>query len=232
LINIQDLISIFNSFGYAGIFLVSFVGSIIPFVPIPYFPILIIAAIDEQLDPNFISISSAVGAVIAKLIIFYMGYYGRKALNKETKKRMYPLQLLLAKYGWIGAFVAALTPIPDDIVFIPLGLARYSPWKFAIATFGGKLILNEIIVFSSIYFGKAFLDSIGTFSSNMEQPYLPVIGLVGGIAILALVIYLWFKIDWYVIIGKWFPWTTEDADRETSGDRNGNGKSGDDNHRH
>jgi hypothetical protein len=36
LIDIQDLIAIFNSFGYTGIFLVSFIGSIIPFVPIPY----------------------------------------------------------------------------------------------------------------------------------------------------------------------------------------------------
>ena len=35
---------------------------------------------------------------------------------------MLPLQRLLSKYGWGGAFVAALTPIPDDLVYIPLGL--------------------------------------------------------------------------------------------------------------
>lgn len=232
LIDIQDLITIFNSFGYTDIFLVSFIGSIIPFVPIPYFPILVIAAIDDQLDPNFISISSAAGAVMAKLIIFYASFYGRKALKKETKKRMQPLQLFLARYGWIGAFVAALTPIPDDIVFIPLGLAKYSPWKFAIATFGGKFILNEIIVFSSIYFGRPVLENISSFNGYLEQPYLSLIGLIGGITILALVIYFWLKIDWYVIIGKWFPWAIEETNRETSKDRGKrNSKSdSDDNH--
>jgi membrane protein DedA with SNARE-associated domain len=231
LIDIPDLITIFNSFGYTGIFLVSFIGSIIPFVPIPYFPILVIAAIDDQLDPSIISISSAVGAVMAKLIIFYASFYGRKALKRKTKKRMYPLQLFLAKYGWIGAFVAALTPIPDDIVFIPLGLAKYSPWKFAIATFGGKFILNEIIVFSSIYFGRPFLENISSFNGYLE-PYLSLIGLIGGITILAVVIYLWLKIDWYVIIGRWFPWAIEETDRETSKDRKRNSKSDsdDDNH--
>jgi membrane protein DedA with SNARE-associated domain len=228
LFDIQDLISIFNSLGYTGIFLVSFIGSIIPFVPIPYFPILVIAVIDNQLDPNLISLSSAVGAVIAKLIIFYTSFYGRKALRKETKKRMRPLQLFLGKYGWIGAFVAALTPIPDDIVFIPLGLAKYSAWKFAISTFGGKFILNEIIVFSSIYFGRPFLANLGSFNGYLEQPYFSLIGLIGGIAILALVIYLWLKIDWYVIIGKWFPWTIEEIDRETSTNSKKKSKSDDD----
>jgi membrane protein DedA with SNARE-associated domain len=233
LIDIQNLITIFNSFGYTGIFLISFVGSIIPFVPIPYFPILVIAAIDKQLDPNLISISSAAGAVIAKLIIFYASYYGRKALKKETKKRMRPLQLLLAKYGWIGAFVAALTPIPDDIVFIPLGLAKYSPLKFAIATFGGKLILNEIIVFSSIYFGRPFLQNIISFEGNVEHPYLFLIGVIGGIIILALIIYLWLKIDWYRIIRKWFPWAIEESDRginESIKRNNDLDSSDDDNH--
>lgn len=133
LIDVQDLITIFNSFGYACIFLVSFIGSIIPFVPIPYFPILVIAAIDDQLDPNFISISSAAGAVIAKLIIFYASFYGRKTLKKETKKRMQPLQLLLAKYG-SEHLRLHLRLFPMILSLFRL-VARYSPWKFAIATF-------------------------------------------------------------------------------------------------
>jgi membrane protein DedA with SNARE-associated domain len=210
-INIEGLITIFNSFGYAGIFLVSFIGSIIPFVPIPYFPILILGAVDDQLNPNFISISSAAGAVIAKLIIFYASFYGRKALNKKTKTRMKPLQLLLAKYGWIGAFVAALTPIPDDIVFIPLGLARYSPWKFAIATFSGKFILNEIIVWSSVILGRPFFES---FISTDIDPLFLTLGIIASIAILVIIVYLAVRIDWARVIGKWFPWAEDGSDDE------------------
>ena len=68
---IAGLFSFFANLGYEGIFVISFVGSIIIFVPIPYFPILIGAAFNKQLDPNLISLSSALGAVTAKIIIFY-----------------------------------------------------------------------------------------------------------------------------------------------------------------
>ena len=69
--DINEVFALFNNLGYFGIFIISFLGSIIVFVPVPYFPILITSALDKHLDPNIISISSATGAVTAKMIIFY-----------------------------------------------------------------------------------------------------------------------------------------------------------------
>src|SRR5919202_3809155 len=100
--NINDLFTLFNNFGYFGVLIISFLGSIIVFVPVPYFPILITSALDKHLDPNVISISRATGAVNATMIIFYASYYGRKVLSDTTRKRMLPLQNLLSKYGWLG----------------------------------------------------------------------------------------------------------------------------------
>jgi membrane protein DedA with SNARE-associated domain len=57
----------------------------------------------------------------------------------------------------MGVFTAAATPIPDDIVYIPLGLANYSPVKFASAPFVGKFIPGGVIVVISIYFGRPFI---------------------------------------------------------------------------
>ena len=149
---INDILSLFDfgyqEYGYIGILIFTFLASIIPLIPVPYFPILFTAGIDQNLDPHLISLSSATGAVIAKSIIFYGSYYGRNILSSKTKKRMLPLQKLLSKYGGAGAFTAALTPIPDDLVYIPLGLSKYNPAKFAIATFTGKFIQTEFIVFS------------------------------------------------------------------------------------
>ena len=111
---------------------------------------------------------------------------------------MAPLERLLNRYGWLGAFLAALTPIPDDLIYIPLGIAKYSPWKFATATFSGKLILNEAIVWGAV--------------------------ILGGI------LYLFLKIDWGKVIGKWFPWTTveNDESKERLNERNDE----DDQHQH
>lgn len=216
--NPNDLLTFFQDFGYVeqygyvgryiGILIITFLASIIVFIPVPYFPILFTAGINQQLDPNLVSLFSAIGAVIAKLIIFYVSYYGRNILSIKTKKRMLPLQRLVSKYGWPGAFAAAVTPIPDDLVYIPLGLAKYSPWKFASATFAGKFILNEVIVFGSIFLGRPVIESLISDKTNPSYIY---IGVGISIVILIIIIYLYLKIDWGKIIGKWFPWTlTED----------------------
>ena len=113
MLDLAGFLAIFENLGYLGIFVIGFIGSIIVFVPIPYFPVLVAAALNKNLDPNLISLSSALGAILAKSIIFYADYYGRNALSKQTKKRIYPLQKLVARYGSLGAFIAALTPIPD-----------------------------------------------------------------------------------------------------------------------
>jgi membrane protein DedA with SNARE-associated domain len=209
-LSIDELFSFYDDFGYLGILLISFLGSIIVFVPIPYFPVLITAAFNDNLDPTLISLSSAIGAVIAKLVIFYASYYGRNMLSSKIKGKMLPLQRLLGRYGAIGAFIAAISPIPDDIVYIPLGLAKYNPWKFAIATFLGKFAFNEIFVLGAIYFGKPFVNNLMSNSTNLD--YLLVVTIVS-IAVLGVIIYFALKIDWTKIIGHWFPWTL-DKDQE------------------
>jgi membrane protein YqaA with SNARE-associated domain len=214
--NLEDLLSFFNSFGYLGILLISFVGSIIIFIPIPYFPVLVAAAFDKHLDPHIISLSSAIGSVAGKMIIFYASYYGRKILNSSTKKRMFPLHKLLSKYGWLGAFIAAATPVPDDVVYITLGLAKYKPFRFATAVFAGKMVLKEITVWGALLIGRPFIEY---FISNYSNPvyFVALIGSTG--VILAIILYLSLKLDWAKIIGKWFPWTLTDESSNSSGSR-------------
>jgi membrane protein DedA with SNARE-associated domain len=206
------IIENFFTFGleleYLGIVLFSFASSVIVFIPIPYFPVLMTAALSKNFDPTLIALFSTIGAVAGKMIIFCGSYYGRKIIfNDYTKKRTRPLQKLLSRYGWIGAFIAAATPIPDDIVYIPLGLAKYNPVKFASALFAGKFILSEIIVVVSIYFGRPFVEYI---LSETSDPKSLIIITAITIAITVITVYYLIKTDWEKIIGRWFPWTLEE----------------------
>ena len=216
--SIEDLFPFDPQLGYLGILLVSFVFSIIPFVPVPYFPLLITATFNPRFDPNIIALSSAIGAVSAKTVIFLVSYYGRKILSDKTKKRMLPLQKLVSRYGWPGAFAAALTPIPDDLVYIPLGLAKYSPWKFAVATFAGKLAMNEAIVWGSVYLGRPLVERLVAESTGNDTTL--IIAAVASIAVLGVTIYYSLRIDWGNMIGRWFPWALEDGDDEKKDDDN------------
>lgn len=209
MVSLEDLFPFDPELGYLGIFALSFVFSIIPFVPVPYFPVLITAAFNRNFDPHLISLFSACGIVAAKTIIFFASYYGRAILSDDTKRRMRPLQKVVSRYGWPGAFVAAATPIPDDIVYIPLGLAKYSPWKFVSATFAGKLVMNEAIVWSSIFLGRPFVERILGETTDLTSL---VIAAAVSIAILGLIVYYSLRIDWAKLIGRWFPWALEEDD--------------------
>lgn len=209
MVTLDDLFPFDAELGYLGILIISFVASLVPFIPIPYFPLLITASFNSNFNPHLIALVSASGIVAAKTIIFFASYYGRKILSDTTKQRMRPLQKLVSRYGWFGAFIAALTPIPDDIVYIPLGLAKYSPWKFATATFAGKILMNEAIVWSSIFLGRPFVERI---LGETTDPTWLIVGAVASIAVVGVIVYYSLRIDWARIIGRWFPWTLQDGD--------------------
>ncbi len=197
---------------YINILIVSFITSIILFVPIPYVPVLIATSFNEKLDPNLIALISTVGVTAGRSIIFLASYYGRKILKDRTKEKMIPLQRLLMRYGWIGAFISAITPFPpDDMIIILLGIAKYNPLKFVIANFSGKLIANMVVVWGSVLMGKPLIEQI--FAQSQSPLLLIVISAIS-VASVVLIIYSLIKVDWAKIIGKWLPWTLSDEHKD------------------
>ena len=69
--DIWDFFPFFSSeVGYLGLALVSFFGSLIPFVPIPSFILLVTMSVGDQFDIHILAILAAVTATLAKQIIF------------------------------------------------------------------------------------------------------------------------------------------------------------------
>ncbi len=97
--------------GYLGLAVVSFFGSLVPFVPIPSFVLLVTMSVGTQFDIHLLAIIAAFTATAAKKVIFYISYGGRRIISEKTKKRMKPFQKLVKRYGGTAAFVAAATPI-------------------------------------------------------------------------------------------------------------------------
>jgi membrane protein DedA with SNARE-associated domain len=205
-----------DNLGYPGIVLITFLISLLVFVPIPYIPILILALFSSRLDPNLIALSSAIGVTLGRSVIFFASYRGRALIDNSTLKRMAPLQRLLAKYGSLVSFVAAVTPIPpDDIVIILLGIAKFNLLKFILTTFGGKIIINLAVVWAAVLWG---LPMVQQFLNQTTDPVHLLILAVVSLIIAVATVYLVIKLDWGTIIGKWFPWTLNAGyDKEKSG---------------
>jgi membrane protein DedA with SNARE-associated domain len=214
LITLDELLLLYDYFGYPGILFVSFIISILFFLPIPYFPLPLIAAFDKNLDPHIISISGTVGAVAAKMIIFYLAYSGRNIIAKKSKGRTMSLQKLLGKYGWIGALVAPIIPFSENFIYITLGLTKYNPWKFAVSVFAGVLLYNEFIVWIGVLLGRPFIQSIISEFTNTENPITIIIAIILSSTGILITLYLLVKVNWNKIIGKRFPWTRTDNTNE------------------
>ena len=197
--------------GYLGLTIVSFFGSLIPFVPIPSFVLVATMAVGEQFDIHLLVLIAALSATAAKQIIFYASYGGRKIISDKTKKRMKPFQKLVKRYGGSAAFVAAATPIPDDLVYIPLGLAKYNPKRFFIATLLGKVVLYYAIVLISHYMGLSLLEPI---LEDIKDPSPIYVGIILFGASMTIIVVLLLRLDWERILSRVAPWTLDDDDNK------------------
>ncbi len=204
--DISEIFPFANEIGYLGLALVSFFGSLIPFVPLPSFILLATMAAGDKFNIHYLALIVAITSTVAKQIIFLVSYGGGRIITEETRKRMRPFERLVKKYGAAAAFVAAATPIPDDLIYVPLGLAKYNPLKFFISTLLGKIILSYVIVLLSHFFGMAYVDPLLQDVDDLTTVY---VGFVVFVAMTAASVLLLLRLNWEKILGRFAPWTVQ-----------------------
>ena len=201
---IFDFIRFIEGMDYLAIFLLTFISAVLIIVPIPYFPILMTAVLVTDLDPNLIVLFGALGAVSAKSIIYMISYYGTNIgnLKRNFNSEDYPeTYRILRKYGGLTIFLAGITPIPDNIIFIPFGMYRYNPLKFILITFSSKMLLNVIVVWGTIIIGKPI---IGNFSEMSLDINTLIVAVVISIVVFSILFIFFLKIKWAVFLERFF----------------------------
>ncbi|WP_458719979.1 VTT domain-containing protein [Candidatus Nitrosocosmicus sp. R] len=189
---------------YLAIFLLTFISAVLIIVPIPYFPILMTAVLVTDLDPNLIVLFGALGAVSAKSIVYMISYYGTNIgnLKRNFNSEDYPeTYRILRKYGGLTIFLAGITPIPDNIIFIPFGMYRYNPLKFILITFSSKMLLNVIVVWGTIIIGKPI---IGNFSEMSLDINTLIVTVIISIIVFGILFVFFLKIKWAVFLERFF----------------------------
>jgi membrane protein YqaA with SNARE-associated domain len=187
-------------FGYLGVFIISFIGSISIIFPIPY--TIVIYILGGFLDPIFVAISGGLGSALGEFSGYAVGYYGRNVISKERQRKMDYMMKVFAKYGPAAIFLFALTPLPDDLLFIPLGIMRYPFWKAFIPALLGKTLMTFILAYS----GQQSIQIIQTLFGEGG-----LLGIVITTALLILIIVAIIKIDWEKLFEKYVGTKKEDS---------------------
>jgi membrane protein YqaA with SNARE-associated domain len=199
-----DLQEIFNwmlsvavRYGYFGVFVISLVGAVSILLPVPdSLTVFTISGLKVGgawvYEPVWIAAVAGVGSAIGEFSGYLLGFGGRKAITGRYKKNVDFLCKVFDKFGVTAIFIFAMTPLPDDLVFIPLGVMRYNPLKALLPAVAGKFIFNLIVA----YGGRFSIDFIeDTFGVGGDLTSAIIIFAAG----IALTIIM-FRLDW----GKYF----------------------------
>ena len=101
-------------------------------------------------------------------------------------------------YGPITIFLFALTPLPDDLLFIPLGILRYKFIKAFIPCILGKTLMCAILAYGGQMFGNILSIVFGKSTPEMEL----LISIITAIALVFIVVAM-LKIDWEKVFEKY-----------------------------
>jgi len=160
----------------------SFIGAASIFFPIPYTVVLLAISATRQFNPLLLAVSAGLGSAVGEMVGYGLGYMGRGIVGKKRERSLNAMLRLFNRFGAAAVFVFALTPLPDDLLLIPLGLLRYKFWKVFVPCLAGKFLMFLTIA----YLGGA----VGQWYT--ENPILAVLAF----ALLVLVAVAMFRIDW------------------------------------
>lgn len=179
---LDGIISEAVQYGYPGAFLISMLGSSIPFLPVPY--LFVVVLLGSTLNPFWVGVFAGLGAAVGKVTSYLLGRTGYRLTGESTKKNLDVLSGFTRKYGAFGVFLFAVSPLPDDVYIVPMGMMRLPFWQFFFANLAGKVVLSVFVAYSS----RAF------FSFLLGEESLPVI--VAAIIVTAVVSVILLKADW------------------------------------
>jgi uncharacterized membrane protein YdjX (TVP38/TMEM64 family) len=133
----------------------------------------------------------ALGSALSKSVHYMVTFFASNRLSLSRQQRLRASAQKINRWAFLLLFGAATTPIPDDPIVIPLGLTKYSPYKFFTAYFSGKIIITLIGAF------------IGSWTGQMLSEWLtPEVTIATSIILTVVFTVILLKVDLSDLIKK------------------------------
>jgi membrane protein DedA with SNARE-associated domain len=126
----------------------------------------------------------ALAAALAKGIHYLITFFVSGHLSEKSQKRLDLEGGKIKRWAFLLLYLVAATPIPDEPVVIPLGLMKYSPPKFFLSYFLGKITITV---------AGAFLGS--WVEANFSGLLNPIEMVAISIALTIIITIVMFKVD-------------------------------------
>ncbi|MBT3441254.1 MAG: DedA family protein [Euryarchaeota archaeon] len=187
----QSILDFFDIFGPASLAVLSFTESIVQPIPpdLLYIPMLADAIGDTPLVV-WLWLTVTLSSVAGSLVGYWIGKrWGRSFVGKFSKQsHLNKIEALTIRYGKLGIFIAAFSPIPYKVFGWVAGMGEMEKKPFLIAGLLGRGLrfgLEAILI--GIY-GNAAIDSINWFLDNE---------IVLGVGMILSAIPMWYIWKWW-----------------------------------
>ena len=176
--------------GYPGVFLLSLIGTCSIVVPIPYTVVLLGLSTQPIFDPFLLAVAAGLGSGVGQVVSYLAGYAGRKVVSRKHEKRLEAMLTLFRRFGPLAVFIFALTPLPDSLLLLPLGILRFNFWMVFLPCLAGKFLMCLTITYFGRWVGEA-----------VESPILAAATTI----LLILGVFAMFKINWEKLAERYAP---------------------------
>lgn len=184
--------------GYPSAFFLGLIGAASVIIPVPTTISLLAMAFSRFFDPILLALAFGLGAGCGQLTSYIVGYAGRDIVSEKYERRLTALLKIFERYGMIAVFLFALTPLPDSMLFIPMGMVRYSLLKLFVAAVAGKISMSLIITLVGDKLGGSFAESLAA----ENWVFAAIIATITAFLVVFSVLMV-FKIDWEKVAEKY-----------------------------
>ena len=199
MVDLVSLMESLNEYGPAGLFVIAFISNLIPGFPAIYLTFIgtYAAVVDDPTSSIMAVVLSGLGAGLGKVVVF-LSSRALGGMSERVRRKREETRWLIDEAGrgiFFLVFLFAALPLPDDVLYIPLGLTGYRLYSFAVAVIAGKIAQTGMIYILGRAYRSAF-EKIIAGEAPQENLSLFMGGIFVGTIVVTLII---FTMDWQMI---------------------------------
>jgi hypothetical protein len=190
-----DILEIFGGFSYLGPLIVLFLVNISPILMPPNWLILSsFYALDNSMNVSVLAIVGATASTAGRFVLKqFVSKFKNRFNNNTSNLAVIGNYLNKKKYGYvISSFIFAVTPLPDNILFVAYGLMKAKSVGMYVGFWCGKFLALYVMLTIS----PAILIP---FTRIFEDKLMGIL-LADGLGIVAIIIFA--AIDWNILLNE------------------------------
>lgn len=183
-------------YGYLGTFIVSIIGNITVFSPLPYAAVVFFLAA-FGLHPLWLGILTGLGATLGELVSYGVGWSGSSLFKRKRPASYQAIRAFVHRRPVVTQVLIvafASLPLPDDMLTLPLGMIRYPLWHLIPAMLFGKILAGLGIAILGLFAHDVVFSTEISLGSVIMNAFL--------FLLFVFLIYALVKLPWAKILQK------------------------------